>query len=144
MVVEIGRGGEAFAADGALVRFLAAVNATVRVERTRRRKSFAAHVTHVRLLSCLRSNSHQILIKREKKSVLLLSSSILYYICTSHFYFIIEKDNVNYFLYEYQFSLFFFEKIQVVISIYRNYLMNNLERVAIICYGRNDRASQRS
>ena len=36
VVVEIRRGGEAFAADGTLVRFLAAVNSTVRVERTRR------------------------------------------------------------------------------------------------------------
>jgi hypothetical protein len=36
VVVEIGGGGEAFAADGALVGLLAAVNSPVRVERTRR------------------------------------------------------------------------------------------------------------
>ena len=51
MVVEIGRSGESLAANGALVRFLAAVDPPVRVERTRSRKAFAAHVAHVRLLT---------------------------------------------------------------------------------------------
>jgi len=52
VVVKVGRGSEAFAADGALVRLLAAVDAPVRVQRARRRETFAANVAHVRLLAC--------------------------------------------------------------------------------------------
>ncbi len=51
VVVKVGRGGEAFAADGTLVGLLAAVDPPVRVERTRRRESLAAHVTNVWLFT---------------------------------------------------------------------------------------------
>lgn len=51
VVVKVGRGGEAFAANGTLVGLLAAVDPPVRVERTRRRESLAAHVTNVWLFT---------------------------------------------------------------------------------------------
>ena len=52
VVVEIGGGGEAFAADGTLVRLLSAVDPPVRVQRAGRREAFTAHVAHVRFLTC--------------------------------------------------------------------------------------------
>ena len=52
MIVKVGWGGEPFAAHRALVRLLSAVDPPVRVKWTRRGKSFATHVTHVRFLSC--------------------------------------------------------------------------------------------
>lgn len=51
VVVEVGRGGESLAANGALVGLLAAVDPPVGVERARRREPLAAHVAHVGLLA---------------------------------------------------------------------------------------------
>ena len=56
VVVEVGRGGEPFPADGALVRLLPAVDAPVGVERAGRRESLAAHVADVRFLPCNQCN----------------------------------------------------------------------------------------
>ena len=52
MVVEVGRGGEAFAADWALVRLLTRMNPPVRVERAGRWEALAAHIANVRLFTC--------------------------------------------------------------------------------------------
>ena len=51
VVVEVAGGGEALAADAALVRLLAAVDPAVRVERRRRREALRADVAHVRPLA---------------------------------------------------------------------------------------------
>ena len=51
VVVEVTGGGEALAADAALVGLLATVDAPVRVEAGAGAEALAAHVTHVRLLS---------------------------------------------------------------------------------------------
>lgn len=61
VIIKVGRSGEAFAAHGALVRLFATVDPSVRVERTRRRKSLAANVTHVRLFTCDLKNIYTIL-----------------------------------------------------------------------------------
>ena len=50
VVVEVAGGGEPLAADAALVRLLAAVDAPVRVERGRRGEPLGADVAHVRPL----------------------------------------------------------------------------------------------
>lgn len=52
VVVEVGRGGEAFAADWALVRLLTRMNPPVRVERAGRGEALAAHIANVRLFTC--------------------------------------------------------------------------------------------
>ena len=48
VVVEVAGGGEPLSADAALVRLLAAVDASVRVERGRRGEPLGADVAHVR------------------------------------------------------------------------------------------------
>ncbi len=52
VVVEVGAGGEAFAADLTLMRLLAGVDAPVRVQRRAGREGLSTHVARVRLLSC--------------------------------------------------------------------------------------------
>ena len=76
MVVEVGRGGESLAADGALVRLLPAVDASVGVERTRRREPFAADVAHVWFLTC--SNQNRSIKQLFKKNLETKSGRILW------------------------------------------------------------------
>jgi hypothetical protein len=52
VVVEVGTGGEAFAAHKALVWFVTAVYATVRVERAGCRETLVAHFADMGLLTC--------------------------------------------------------------------------------------------
>ena len=52
VVIQVGRSRETLAADGALVRLLAAVDAPVSVQRAGRRETLAAHVANVRLFTC--------------------------------------------------------------------------------------------
>lgn len=59
MVVEIGRSSETFATNGTLVRFLAAMDPTVRVQRARRGEPFATDVAHVRFLTCRSARKYQ-------------------------------------------------------------------------------------
>jgi len=54
VVVEIRTGREPFSANATLVRFFAAVNSPVSVQRARRRETLVAHCTHVRLFTCVR------------------------------------------------------------------------------------------
>lgn len=52
VVVEVGAGGEAFAAHGALVGLLPRVDPAVSVEGRRRGEGLAANITGMRLLTC--------------------------------------------------------------------------------------------
>ena len=71
VIVEVGAGGEALATDLALVRLLARVDATVRVERARRRERLAADVTRVRFLTC-NKRATDVELHTEKTTYLLL------------------------------------------------------------------------
>lgn len=52
VVVEVGRGGEAFATHWTLVWLFSAVNPSMRVKRTRRREALTANVANMRFLPC--------------------------------------------------------------------------------------------
>lgn len=70
MVVEVGGGGEALPAHGALVWLLPAVDPPVSVEGAGRGESFPANVAHVRLLSYKRRR------EKERKDFVVYASPI--------------------------------------------------------------------
>lgn len=61
VVVEVGTGGEPFSAHSTLVRFFAAVDAPVGVQRARSRETLIADGTHVRFFACESKQTTRIL-----------------------------------------------------------------------------------